>query len=402
MKKTHPCLAAIASIALMACLLPLPAMAQGTPTDEDQAAIDEALRIEQAPAPSILPRLSGGAQSMNPDLGLVLNVGAAAFDSDRPLQLGEHDPARPGFNFQQLELSLASAVDPFFHFDSHLVVGPEGFEVEEAFAETTALPANLQLRAGQFLTRFGRINPTHVHQWDFVDQPLVIGKFFGPEGNRGVGAEASWLSPLPWYLELLVSSTDATGEGTARSFLGASEDPISGPGDLQTTTALKQFFPFGSDWSLGWGLSGAFGPAAADRSSRTEIYGTDVYLKYRPVEGDGYPIVAATAEAMARRRQLPTGELADRGGYASLVWRFDPTWSLGARYEQVGGLADDPLDPDWTASRRRTSVALGYAATEFSRVRLQGTADLPGWRDAYYAAFLTFEVSVGAHGAHAF
>ena len=61
------------------------------------------------------------------------------------------------------------------------------------------LPHSLQARAGQFLTRFGRLNPTHPHTWDLVDQPFALGRVFGSEGNRGAGVELSWLTPLSWY-----------------------------------------------------------------------------------------------------------------------------------------------------------------------------------------------------------
>jgi hypothetical protein len=41
--------------------------------------------------------------------------------------------------------------------------------------------------------------------------------------------------------------------------------------------------------------------------------------------------------------------------------------------------------------------------TEFSRFRLQGSTDVPGWRPRpAWALFLTAEFVVGAHGAHKF
>lgn len=65
-----------------------------------------------------------------------------------------------------------------------------------------------------------------MHQWDFVDQPFVLGKMLGPDGNRGLGAEVSWLSPLPWYLEVVLSSTMAN----TRSFYGDEDaPPVRGP-----------------------------------------------------------------------------------------------------------------------------------------------------------------------------
>ena len=46
-------------------------------------------------------------------------------------------------------------------------------ELEEAFFTTTALPYDLQLKGGYFLTEFGIINPTHPHSWDWMDQPVI-------------------------------------------------------------------------------------------------------------------------------------------------------------------------------------------------------------------------------------
>src|SRR4030095_13929201 len=125
-----------------------------------------------------------------------------------------------GFNLQQLELSIGSGGGPHFRFDPKNLFPQVGGEIEEVSGPTLALPYTLQVRAGQFLTRFGRINPTHPHAWDFVDQPLAVGRVFGGDGNRGVGVELSYLAPTPFFLELVGSATDPGGEGTARSFFG--------------------------------------------------------------------------------------------------------------------------------------------------------------------------------------
>ena len=111
---------------------------------------------------------------MLPNISIILDVAAAMFSDDDNLQGGAHDPNSNGFNLQQLELSLNKSVDPYFRFDSNIVFSLFGVEVEEAYATTIDLPWNLQVRAGQFLTRFGRINPTHPHSWDFVEPPLPL------------------------------------------------------------------------------------------------------------------------------------------------------------------------------------------------------------------------------------
>ena len=353
---------------------------------------------------------SHGLQSMNPDISFIADLALAAFTADEPMQSGGHDPVENGFNLQQLELAVGKPVDPWFRFDANLVFSPFGVEIEEVYATTLALPGRLQVRAGQFLTRFGRANATHPHTWDFVDQPFPIGRIFGGEGNRGLGVEASWLAPLPWYSELVLSETMAAGASTARSFYGADDLGVDSPLDLQTTAALKQFFPLGSDLSLLWGFSWASGPNGSGRSNRSEVYGTDVYLKLRPISRGSYTTVSLQGELLYRRRQVPEDVLSDWSAFSQLFWRFSRRWGLAARHEwgapalgMDGAVADDPLDPDWTAQRHRLAADITFWPTEFSRLRLQGSGDMAGWLDApEYAAFLAFEFNVGAHGAHRF
>lgn len=393
------------------------------PSAEDLAEIEAALGKDKAeagttPAPAAATSgseagatvLRVGSSNQWLDLSFVMDAALAAFTSEEPLQQGGHDPNTNGFNFQQLEMSVRSVVDPYFRFDSNIVLALSGVEIEEVYVTTLDLPANLQVRAGQFLTRFGRINPTHPHAWDFADQPFAIGRVFGGEGNRGLGIETSWLTPLPWYVELVGSATDASGEGTARSFLGGSGSSVVTPLDFQFTGAVKQFFPLSDDLSLLWGLSSATGPNATGYRNYTSVFGTDLYLKYRPTTVASDTIVSLQAEMLYRRRQVPNDVLSDYNGYAQVLWRFSKRWASAARYEfgtaahdQNGLVATDPLDPEWTATRQRISASLTFWPTEFSRLRLQAATDRAGWRDEPdYSAFLTLEAVVGAHGAHSF
>jgi hypothetical protein len=379
----------------------------------DDAAKAQAAALEAVPtAPQsagAAPSRSGGGQSSNPDLSFIADVAAAVFSDDENLQSGGHDPDHTGFNLQQLELSIGAVVDPYLRFDGNLVFSLFGVEIEEAYGTTLDLPGRLQLRFGQFLTRFGRLNSTHPHAWDFVDQPFAIGRVFGSEGNRGLGLELSWLTPLPWYVELLVSTTEAGGEATNRSFYGGEDLGIDGLRDLLHTTAIKQFFPLSEDWSLAWGISGAFGPNATGRANHTDVYGTDVYLKYRPITRQSWTVVSLQTEVFYRRRQVPLDQLQDVSCYSQLFWGFAQRWGTALRYEYGSPARDasgdrvaDPLDPEWTDSRHRISANVTFWPTEFSRFRLQGSRDMPGWRDTIYAAFLAAELVTGAHGAHQF
>jgi hypothetical protein len=254
----------------------------------------------------------------------------------------------------------------------------------------------------KFLSLFGRINSTHPHNWDFSDQPLLLGKFFGGEGFRGVGLELSILMPLPWYVMLAGSANQANGEGTARSFYGAENPGVKGPQDFAYTTTLKQFFPLSDNWSLIWGLSAAFGPNPTGQNNRSEIYGTDLYLKYRPITRASSTVVALQAEWMLRRRQIPDGALLDHGLYAYLFWRFAKRWAAAARYEYVSGVQNDYLDPEWVKARQRISANVTFWPTEFSRLRLQYLYSHIAPGEDSHGVVLALEFAVGAHGAHRF
>ncbi len=182
----------------------------------------------------------GGVQV---ELSGVLDFAGAYFSTDEPLESGAHDPNHTGFNLQQFEVSLGGAVDPYFRLDSHIVFAEEEIDLEEAYATTLGLPLGRRLCFGKFLTRFGRMNATHLHTWEFVDQPFELGRLFGGEGSRGLGVELSVLLPLPWSIELVASATEATGEESARSFYGAEDPEIDSPSDLLYTTAIKLILP---------------------------------------------------------------------------------------------------------------------------------------------------------------
>ncbi len=384
--------------------------------ETDLAAIEAALAADLADAPEPEPTPTGpvGAvlQSLNPDLSLILDVALAAFSGDDPglLQTGAHDPRINGFNLQQLELSIGGAVDPYLRFDANLVFAEFGVEIEEAYATTLSLPGRTQVRVGQFLTRFGRVNATHPHTWSFVDQSLLIGRLFGGEGNRGLGTELSWLTPLPWYVELVVSETMITGEATDRTWAAFAPLGVASPLDLQTTVAAKQFFAPHPAVSVLWGLSYANGPNGTGRNNRSELFGTDLTLKLRPAGDDKAMRLALQTEWVLRRQQVPGDVLQDTNGFVQGTWRVQPRWEVGARWElgtperdRSGAVPDTALDPHWTSHRQRVSAAGTFRPTEFSRLRLQVARDAAAWMAAPgWSAFVAFEANAGAHGAHAF
>src|SRR5205809_5604132 len=172
--------------------------------------------------------IGGGRNYMNISLdGLFALAYSSARDLDH-IEVGDHDPQQRGFNARNVELAFNGAVDPYFEGFANIVFklsndNETEVEVEEAFLQTTNLPYNLQLKAGQFFAAFGRNNAVHPHAWDFADAPLVSGLFLGPDGLRGVGAQGSWTLPLPWYSQLILASQNGRGS-TGFSFRNPGDD----------------------------------------------------------------------------------------------------------------------------------------------------------------------------------
>lgn len=387
---------------------PTSAAADATPAGLSEAELKAlaegaAADASSAPAAPATPQATSSAALSNPALSLILDTALAGYSEGKPLLTGGHDPKRNGFNLQQLELHAESSVDPYLTLQANIVFAQFGVEVEEMYAESLALPGGLQLKAGQFLNAFGRINPTHLHSWSFADQPLMIGKFFGSEGSRGLGAQLGWLLPLPWYVEIKAAATDAVGACCARSLLGGNDLPVRSPADVAYTGNLKTFLPLDEDWSLTLSTSGQAGPNASGNGNRSEILGGDLYLRYRPVADPERRHLSLQVEHAVRARQVPGRSLVDHAGYAQLVGALALRWELGVRTEWTTGVAGDPLDPDWTTNRQRHAAQLTFYPSHFSRVRVQATLDRPTWRsEPIWGAVVALEALIGAHGSHGF
>jgi len=396
-------------------------------TSDLEAELAAALGSDPQPA---APAPSGAPSSVRfIDIALDL-LGAAGLSTEkeatiRDLEGGGHDPKNRGFTIQNVELTLAGIVDPYLRGDANIVLqidfgGETVIELEEAYLTSLALPFNLQLKAGQFFTAFGRLNPAHPHTWDFVDQPVVNSRFMGGDGLRSQGVQLSWLTPLPFFLELTGSVQNSQGE-TAVSFRNAAGETIAGrelierdvdhPGDLLYLGRLKSSFDFGEETTVVLGASGAFGPNATALDTNTMILGADLYVKWKPLTNEvGWPYFALQAEVLMRRYDVPDpAVLTDYGLYAQALWGFVRPWVVGVRYDFARG--QDVAFDDYTTSsdplrdeRHRASAVLTYYPSEFSKLRLQyayDRADFLPDGDAH-SVYLQAEIIFGAHGAHKF
>ena len=162
------------------------------------------------------------------------------------------------------------------------------------------------------------------------------------------------------------------------------------------------------------GASAAFGPNDTGANARTEIYGVDLYWKWKPADADaGFPFVSWQTEVLYRRFEagadplaptpLPAETLRDWGFYSQVLWGFKPRWVAGLRGEYADGNSGaDDANEVFRGERTRISPVLTFYPSEFSKIRLQYNYDHGELFGDEHSIWLQMEFLLGAHGAHKF
>ncbi|MDA1191506.1 MAG: hypothetical protein O3A46_07470 [Candidatus Poribacteria bacterium] len=287
----------------------------------------------------------------------------------------------PGIEVQEIELQLSAAIDPYLTGTIILAMhGVSGIELEEGYAETLGLPANLALRFGKFFQPFGKHNRLHTHAFPFIQSPMIHETIFGGEGLNEVGVEASVLLPTPWFSEVRASVGNGDNE-----VLFASE---SG-GDLSYTGRLMNFFELTDDAKVEIGVSGATG-AAADTERWSKAFGVDATFKW--------VAAGASKRTLIAQGEFLRGEVGDEaasGGSGVVQFRFLRRW-----WAQAGLDMQKPFGSDETPNRLRALIA--YVPTEFSAWRIQFTQTKHPDEDPERELLLQLNVTLGSRPAHAY
>ncbi|HPF78681.1 MAG TPA: OmpH family outer membrane protein, partial [Alphaproteobacteria bacterium] len=148
--------------------------------------------------------------AFNPAIGAVLNGHYGAFTNDNPDVAGfavgeEGGRTGEGLAVDEAEINFSANVDDKFagKLTASLAEedGETSIELEEAYVQTTALPAGLNLKAGRFLQPIGYINEHHAHTDDFADRPLP-NRVFLNNSYKDDGVMASIILPTDMYFEL--------------------------------------------------------------------------------------------------------------------------------------------------------------------------------------------------------
>jgi hypothetical protein len=404
-------------------------------------------QAQPPPTESWNDRVGRSFQSFNPEISAILDLIYDQDDSDEGIEHlreaiagfghshgGEehHHGLEHGFNLRHVELQFSAEVDPYFKATTIAAVSEAGAELETAEIETTCLPGGLKIKGGKFFSDFGRINPQHSHQWDFVDQPLIYSLTLGDHGLNEKGLQASWLAPIPYYCLLGVEVFQGENEGLFSNLnaspLPSHDGPRLGVGWLKFSPELH------GRHALQIGLFGGIGRHQETHDGngdgvedhwldgRSAFFGGDFVYKYDDARAYGRGDFILQGEYFYRRKDLEViaddilpgivgnREVDDQDGYyLQAIYGFLPRWRMGLRGEQVG-LKNTSHLPDDTVldlgSSWRISLMIDLTPSEFSRMRLQldhGDYRLgSGGNEDATEIMVQWMVSLGTHGAHKF
>lgn len=336
---------------------------------------------------------------------------------------------KKGFNLNYAELSMYSAVDPYFDLAGVFHIGESSFEIEEAYVTTRDLPYHLKVKIGKFKSAFGYLNDKHHHTYSFADIPMIYDALLGSHGLNEKGVQLQYVLPTSLYLmagvELLRGENEQSFGESAFADIEAADQPNLIVGYLKTS------FDAGEGGTLLAGVSLAGGESRIDHledeegahafSGDTKIYGVDLtYKKYfasdrvvsfqneyllRDMDGTKYiPDTQNGGWAKEIGLQKKQG-----GFYSALIYQHDKNWRAGVRYSAVtqNDVTANSVDQNKPDDMDVTSLMLEYNPSEFSRIRLQYNNNQAKYnemdeKEDIHEVILQFNYAIGAHGAHPF
>jgi len=372
-------------------------------------------QVNANPAPPSSPA------SLNPAISLILMGTAASFDNNPEAYAipgvtlpEETDPGKEGFSLAETELIISGNIDDKFFGRFTTALTPENeIEIEEAFVQTLGLPAGLGLQFGRFYSEIGYLNKIHAHYWDFVDQPLVYRAYLGNQYNDD-GIQLRWLAPTDLFLEF-------GGEVFSGDSFPASRSSNESVGSYSLFMKLGGDVGLSHSWQAGLSYLATQAENRETENGDVSFSGddnliiADLVWKWAPAGNDSRSSLVFQAEYFNSTEQgdytiIGNGtnpvDRARDGGYVQLIYKFQPRWRAGLRYDRLS--IEDPgsafngtsLDTEGHTPER-VSAMVDFSHSEYSRFRLQYNRD-----ESYAVAdnqwFLQYTMSLGAHGAHRF
>lgn len=403
------------------------ALEQRLATAEQNAAATRSAS-EQAPTAAVTSRVPGGGSgsAFNPAIGVIFQGQAWNYDNNPDDYFiqgfpfgGEAGPINEGLAIGETEININANVDD--KFTAWLTVpiviedGVAGIEVEEAWLETTALPAGLSTRFGRFFSGIGYLNSKHAHSWDFADQPLPYQAFLGDQYIDD-GVQLRWVAPTDLYVEVgteVFRGSRYPAAGAARSGHGSASLFVNAGGDVGSNHSWLAGVSHLAAQSIDRPSGDESDPLLFSGDSDTTI--AQFVWKWAPNGNWKQRNLILQSEFFWRSERgdytLPGGsplsyDNNQRGWYLQAVFQPFPRWRFGTRVDNLS--SDDPgsaFDGSALAAPdddpMRYSLMSDWSNSEFSRIRLQYTRDAAGPSDENQWG-LQYILSIGAHGGHSF
>jgi hypothetical protein len=330
---------------------------------------------------------SAAAKALNPDISVIGDfLGSIGKNPFNPV---------PALELHESEVGLQAIVDPYARADFFISFGETGVNLEEGFLTLTSLPGGVVAKVGKMRSAFGKVNTLHNHVLPWTDRPLVTGNLVGGEdGIDDVGFSLTRILPAPDGIFL---------EATAQVFRGDSSDVFaaSQKRDASLVGHLRGYRDLTDNTNIDLGFSYArghndAGAAFGSNAFRTQLYGMDATLRWKPLRRSIYHSFVGRSELVwSQREQIPAVQHAF-GFYTSGDYQFARRWFIGGRFDRSEHTRDASL------TDTGFSTVLTYWPSEFSQIRGQYRfARYPNGREGNELRF-QFQFSLGAHGAHPF
>ena len=361
------------------------------------------------------------SNALNPDISLILSGIYTNRSQNSDFHItgfqagGEVGSGKRGFSLGESELGVYANIDHYFYGGLNLALGDDNkASVEEAFIQTTSLPAGLTLKAGRFFSGIGYLNEQHAHTWDFVDSPLAYQAFIGGQyGDDGI--QLRWLAPTDTFLEVGAEYgrgriADTEGRDKNGGSAGAVFAHVGGDVGINNSwRAGLSYLQVSPQDRKSDDLNAADIFVTNSFSGKSKIWIADAVWKWAPNGNATNTSFKLQGEYLHRTEDgtLNTDpySASQSGWYLQGVYKFLPEWRMALRYDDLdvgrvnygfnsSNLANTNYNP------KRYSWMLDYNPSEFSRIRLQLTRDESRQDAPDNQVFIQYQMSLGAHGAH--
>jgi hypothetical protein len=334
----------------------------------------------------------GNAQTTtNPDVSFIGDMRVAAnrgFPRD-----GSDGKFR--LDFHELELAAGGYLNPYARADLTLSVSKDGIDIEEAYATLLkGLPLNLQIKAGQYLVDFGKINSQHAHQWSWMERPLMSQRFFGADGLKTPGLDVSTL--------ISVGETALTISANLlkRPALIGEDASVAAP-HLAGSARVSLFAALSDHASLEAGISGFVAGRNAAEMTAPAMGDLDLKYKWRP---DQYRSLTVVLEALVNSRppadpaSSGAGKTTSSGAFVAIDYQFQKRYNAGILLDYSQTPTDNKLSQTGLGAFAGFSVA-----EETYRVQLLIRHDQgPALAKSFETIELQLLWSLGPHKPHQF